>query len=148
VEKRLLDNAQFTMHNSQCTIHNAQLKMKAENIVEQKSKVLALRIIRLYQWLSDNKHEHVLSKQLLRSGTSIGANIKEGVRAQSTLDFIAKLSIALKEAEETEYWLELLFESNLLEQNLYDSVYSENKELIKMLTSIIKTTKTNNGIKL
>ena len=122
--------------------------MKAENIVEQKSKALALRIIRLYQWLSDNKHEHVLSKQLLRSGTSIGANIKEGVRAQSTLDFIAKLSIALKEAEETEYWLELLFESNLLEQNLYDSVYSENKELIKMLTSIIKTTKTNNGIKL
>ena len=122
--------------------------MKAENIVEQKSKALALRIIRLYQWLSGNKHEHVLSKQLLRSGTSIGANIKEGVRAQSTLDFIAKLSIALKEAEETEYWLELLFESNLLEQNLYDSVYSENKELIKMLTSIIKTTKTNNGIKL
>ena len=122
--------------------------MKAENIVEQKSKALALRIIRLYQWLSDNKHEHVLSKQLLRSGTSIGANIKEGVRAQSTLDFIAKFSIALKEAEETEYWLELLFESNLLEQNLYDSVYSENKELIKMLTSIIKTTKTNNGIKL
>jgi len=136
------------MYNSQFTIHNAQLKMKAENIVEQKSKALALRIIRLYQWLSDNKHEHVLSKQLLRSGTSIGANIKEGVRAQSTLDFIAKLSIALKEAEETEYWLELLFESNLLEQNLYDSVYSENKELIKMLTSIIKTTKTNNGIKL
>jgi len=122
--------------------------MRAENIVEQKSKALALRIIRLYQWLSDNKHEHVLSKQLLRSGTSIGANIKEGVRAQSTLDFIAKFSIALKEAEETEYWLELLFESNLLEQNLYDSVYSENKELIKMLTSIIKTTKTNNGIKL
>ena len=64
------------------------------------------------------------------------------------MDFIAKFSIALKEAEETEYWLELLFESNLLEQNLYDSVYSENKELIKMLTSIIKTTKTNNGIKL
>ncbi len=129
-------------------MHNAQLKMKAENIVEQKSKALALRIIRLYQWLSDNKHEHVLSKQLLRSGTSIGANVKESVRAQSTLDFIAKLSIALKEAEETEYWLELLFESNLLEQNIYDSVYSENKELIKMLTSIIKTTKTNNGIKL
>lgn len=122
--------------------------MKDGNVIEQKSKAFALRIISLYQWLSTQKHEYVLSKQVLRSGTSIGANVKEGVRAQSTPDFISKLSIALKEAEETEYWLELLHESNILEQDLYDSVYSENKELLKILTSIIKTTKTNNGMEL
>lgn len=122
--------------------------MKEENVIEQKSKAFALRIISLYQWLSTQKHEYVLSKQVLRSGTSIGANVKEGVRAQSTPDFISKLSIALKEAEETEYWLELLHESNILEQDLYDSVYSENKELLKILTSIIKTTKTNNGMEI
>ena len=122
--------------------------MKEGNVIEQKSKAFALRIISLYQWLSTQKHEYVLSKQVLRSGTSIGANVKEGVRAQSTPDFISKLSIALKETEETEYWLELLHESNILEQDLYDSVYSENKELLKILTSIIKTTKTNNGMEL
>ena len=122
--------------------------MKEDNIIEKKSKTLALRIIKLYQWLNDNKHEYVLSKQLLRSGTSIGANVKEGTRAQSTLDFIAKLSIALKEAEETEYWLELLYESNIIEPDIYNNIYTDNKELIKLLTTIIKTTKINNGIKL
>ncbi len=122
--------------------------MKEGNVIEQKSKAFALRIISLYQLLSNDKHEYVLSKQLLRSGTSIGANVKEGVRAQSTPDFIAKFSIALKEAEETEYWLELLYESNILEQTLFNSVYSDNKELLKILTSIIKTSKNNNDIKL
>jgi four helix bundle protein len=122
--------------------------MKEGNVIEQKSKAFALRIISLYQLLSNDKHEYVLSKQLLRSGTSIGANVKEGVRAQSTPDFIAKFSIALKEAEETEYWLELLYESNILEQTLFNSVYSDNKELLKILTSIIKTSKFNNDIKL
>ena len=122
--------------------------MKEGNVIEQKSKAFALQIISLYQLLSNDKHEYVLSKQLLRSGTSIGANVKEGVRAQSTPDFIAKFSIALKEAEETEYWLELLYESNILEQTLFNSVYSDNKELLKILTSIIKTSKINNDIKL
>ena len=122
--------------------------MKEGNVIEQKSKAFALQIISLYQLLSNDKHEYVLSKQLLRSGTSIGANVKEGVRAQSTPDFIAKFSIALKEAEETEYWLELLYESNILEQTLFNSVYSDNKELLKILTSIIKTSKNNNDIKL
>ena len=122
--------------------------MKEGNVIEQKSKAFALRIISLYQLLSNDKHEYVLSKQLLRSGTSIGANVKEGVRAQSTPDFIAKFSIALKEAEETEYWLELLYESNILEQTLFNSVYTDNKELLKILTSIIKTSKNNNDIKL
>ena len=122
--------------------------MKEENVIEQKSKGFALRVIKLYQWLTDTKHEFVLSKQVLRSGTSIGANVKEGVRAQSTSDFIAKLSIALKEAEETEYWLELLHESGYIEEQSFTSIYEDNKELLKLLITIIKTTKVNNGIKL
>ena len=122
--------------------------MKEENVIEQKSKGFALRVIKLYQWLTDTKHEFVLSKQVLRSGTSIGANVKEGVRAQSTSDFIAKLSIALKEAEETEYWLELLHESGYIEEQSFTSIYEYNNELLKLLITIIKTTKVNNGIKL
>ena len=122
--------------------------MKENNIIEQKSKAFALRIIKLYQWLTEAKHEFVLSRQVLRSGTSIGANVKEGVRAQSTPDFIAKLSIALKEAEETEYWLELLRESGYIEEPSFTSIYEDNKEIVKLLIAIVKTTKVNNGITL
>ena len=122
--------------------------MKEDNLIKQKSKAFAIRVITLYQWLTDTKHEFVLSKQVLRSGTSIGANVKEGVRAQSTPDFIAKLSIALKEAEETEYWLELLHESGYIEEQSFTSIYEENRELVRLLISIIKTTKVNNGISL
>ena len=112
--------------------------MKEDNVIEIKSKAFALRVIKLYQWLVDTKHEFVLSKQVLRSGTSIGANVKEGVRAQSTPDFIAKLSIALKEAEETEYWLELLHESGYIDDNSFASIINENVEIIKILTRIVK----------
>ena len=122
--------------------------MKEDNVIKQKSKAFAIRVITLYQWLTDTKHEFVLSKQVLRSGTSIGANVKEGVRAQSTPDFIAKLSIALKEAEETEYWLELLHESGYIKEQSFTSIYEENRELVRLLISIIKTTKVNNGISL
>jgi len=124
------------------------MKTKEDNVIEKKSKALALRIIKLYQWLEETKHEYVLSKQVLRSGTSIGANVKEGVRAQSTPDFIAKLSIALKEAEETEYWLELLHESGYIEEQSFTSIYEDNKELLRILISIIKTTKVNNSLEL
>ena len=104
-----------------------------------KSKDFALRIIKLYKYLSDNKKEFVLSKQILRAGTSIGANIKEAQSAQSRKDFKSKIYIAYKEANETEYWLELLHESNILEENLYDSLYEDNYEIISLLTSITKT---------
>ena len=104
-----------------------------------KSKDFALRIIKLYKYLCDNKKEFVLSKQILRSGTSIGANIKEAQSAQSRKDFKSKIYIAYKEANETEYWLELLHESNILEDNLYDSLYEDNYEIISLLTSITKT---------
>ena len=116
--------------------------MKADNVILDKSKKFAIRIIKAYNFLLD-KNEYVLSKQLLRSGTSIGANIKESVYAQSTADFISKLSIALKEAGETEYWIELLVESEYLTEEAGNSLKNDCVELIKILTSIINSTKCN-----
>lgn len=115
--------------------------MKSENIITEKSKAFAVRIVRLYQYLCSEKREFVLSKQLLRSGTSIGANVKEAIRGQSKADFICKMSIALKEASETEYWLELLHETDFLDKKQFDSIYANNQELLKILTSIIKSSK-------
>ena len=113
--------------------------MKQDNLILDKSKAFAVRIVKLYQYLCDEKKEYVLSKQVLRSGTSIGANAKEAVRGQSKADFIAKLNIALKEASETEYWLELLYETAFLDKSQFDSIYTDNQELLKILTSIIKS---------
>ena len=113
------------------------------NIILDKSKSFALRIIKLYKYLCDSKKEYILSKQILRSGTSIGANAKEGANAQSKADFCAKMYIAYKEANETEYWLELLHESGYIEKNAFDSMYSDCKELIKILAAITKNAKNN-----
>jgi four helix bundle protein len=118
--------------------------MKKENILKDKSFAFALRSIKCYQFLQDEKKEYILSKQLLRCGTSIGANIREGEQAQSKIDFIHKLSVALKEANETAYWLELLNKSNYLDQKIFNSIYVDCTELLKLLTSIIKTSKQNN----
>ena len=115
------------------------VKVKTENIVADKSKMFAVRIVKLYQYLCTEKREFVLAKQLLRSGTSIGANVKEAIRGQSKADFISKMSIALKEASETEYWLELLYETDFLDKNQFQSIYADNQELLKILTSIIKS---------
>ncbi|OPX88166.1 four helix bundle protein [Pelotomaculum sp. PtaB.Bin117] len=104
-----------------------------------KSKAFALRMIKLYKFLTDEKHEYIMSKQLLRSSTSIGANVKEAIRGQSKADFYAKLNISLKEASETEYWLELLHESNFIETSSFESVYADCQELIKLLVAITKT---------
>jgi len=118
--------------------------MDKDNIVLKKSKVFAVRIVRLYKYLADDK-EFVISKQILRSGTSIGANITEGKYAQSRADFLSKMNIALKEAAETEYWLELLFETNYITQQQFDSIHADCAEIIKLLISIVKTTKTVNN---
>lgn len=115
--------------------------MKKENIVVDKSKAFAVRIIRMYQYLSKEKQEYVLSKQVLRSGTSIGANIKEAIRAQSKQDFLFKMNISLKEASETEYWLELLHETDYISDAQFDSIHEECVELIKILTAIIYSSK-------
>ena len=114
-----------------------------DNILLNKSKALALRIIRMYKYLCDEKKEFVLSKQVLRSGTSIGANIREANRSQSKKEFIAKLNISLKEADETMYWLELLHESEYLDNNTFNSIYTDTEEVVKILVSIIKATKSN-----
>ena len=103
----------------------------------EKSMDFAVRIVRLYQYLCREKKEFVMSKQILRSGTSIGANL-------STNDFISKNSIALKEVSETEYWLELLFKTDYLTEKEYNAINADCSELAKLLTSIIKTTKKNN----
>lgn len=116
------------------------MRDREENIVLVKSKAFALRIIRLYDYLCESKREFVLSKQLLRSGTSIGANIKEAIRGQSKPDFGAKMNIALKEASETEYWIELLGEAGKLSTEEYQSILIDCQELLKILTSIVKST--------
>ena len=115
-----------------------------ESLVLQKSMDFAVRIVRLYQFLCTEKKEYVLSKQLLRSGTSVGANLREAKYAQSTSDFISKNSIAMKETSETEYWLELLFRTGYLTEKEYNSINTDCSEIAKILTSIIKTTKERN----
>lgn len=111
-----------------------------KNTVSAKSFAFALRVVKAYKYLTA-QNEYVLSKQLLRSGTSIGANCREAKNAQSRLDFINKLNIALKEADETSYWLELLYAGDYIDEQSYTSINEDCVELIKLLTSIIKTTK-------
>jgi len=114
-----------------------------ENIIFDKSYLFALRIIKFHNFLYKEKRERVLSKQLLRCGTSIGAQISESTYAQSRADFISKLNIALKEANETRYWIRLLFDSNYISETMFHSIYPEIEEIIKILTTIIKKTKNN-----
>ena len=115
--------------------------------IRSKSKAFAVRIIKLTQYLQGELKEYVLSNQIKKSGTSIGANVRESKNAQSRADFINKLQIALKESDETEYWLELLLETEYIIQEAFDSLIADNRELTAMLTSIINTTKTNENIK-
>ncbi|MBR6940348.1 MAG: four helix bundle protein [Clostridia bacterium] len=112
-----------------------------ENAVLEKSKRFALRIVRLYKYLCGEKKEYVLSKQILRSGTSIGANITEAECGQTKADFYAKMNIALKETAETCYWLELLHESDYIDSTSFDNIYADCNELLKLLKSITKTQK-------
>ena len=120
--------------------------MKTNNHILEKSFDFSVRIVNLCKYLQNDKKEYILSKQLIRSGTSIGANVNEAQAAQSKNDFIAKLSIASKEARETKYWLDLLVETDYLpkESQNVKSILEQSNELIKLLTSIIKTTKENN----
>lgn len=112
-----------------------------DNAVKEKSYQFALRIIKLYKHLIEKKKEMVLSKQLLRCGTSIGANVEEALGGQSDKDFIAKISIAYKESRETNYWLRLLKDSNYLNENEFNSIIKDCEELQKLLASILITMK-------
>ena len=113
------------------------------NTIKNKSFAFAIRIVNTYKFLVNEKKEFVLSKQLFRSGTSIGALIREAEHAQSKADFIHKMSIALKEANETVYWLELLYRTEYLESKAYNSISKDAVELLKMLISIVKSSKNN-----
>lgn len=112
-----------------------------QNIIREKSFDFALRIIKLYKYLCTEKQEYILSKQLLRSGTSIGAMQRESEHAESTSDFIHKLAIAQKECNETLYWLDLLYRSEYIDEKAYNSIYKDADEVIRLITSIIKKTK-------
>lgn len=114
-----------------------------ENILKTKSYEFALRIIRLYRELSSERKEFVLSKQMLRSGTSIGANIEEANQAESKRDFVHKLGIAQKEANETHYWIRLLSDTDLIEQKESEQMKNDCEELIRLITSSIRTAKSN-----
>lgn len=112
-----------------------------EQTVETKSFRFAVRIVKLYRLLTESRREFVMSKQLLRSGTSIGANVSEAEQAQSKADFVSKLSIAQKETAETNYWIRLLHTTGYLGEQEFQSIYQDCTELGKMLTAIIKSTK-------
>ncbi len=114
-----------------------------ENILKDKSYSFAIRVVKLSQWLVADKKEFVLSKQLLRSGTAVGALIREAEFAQSKPDFINKLSVALKEANETEFWISLLKDTDYIDVKMYDSLNANCIELISLLVASIKTTKNN-----
>lgn len=114
--------------------------MKTQNIIQVKSYAFALRIVKLYKFLCEKKREFTLSRQIVRSGTSIGANIEEGVGAFSKKDFRYKLSIAYKEAQETKFWIKLLRDSNFIDAKLATSLLNDCEELLKILGAILVTT--------
>lgn len=114
------------------------------NALHDKSLLFAVRIVNFYKFLTEQKKEFVISKQILRSGTSIGANVRESKNAESSSDYIHKLSIAL--ADETQYWLEVLFLSNTIEENEYSSMNNDVKELIALLTTIISKIKNKQNV--
>jgi len=111
-----------------------------QNIIETKSFDFAVRIVNLYRYLVGEKNEYVMSKQMLRSGTSIGANVSEAEKAQTKPDFNAKMNIALKEANETHYWLRLLYKTSFLPKQEFESIEKDIKEIIAILVSICKKT--------
>ena len=112
-----------------------------DNVIENKSFQFAIRIVRLYKFLCEEKKEYILSKQLLRAGTSIGANVTESQQAQSKPDFVAKISIALKEASETKYWIKLLGATEYLSENQTKSILDDCVEIEKILVTILKSAK-------
>ena len=118
-----------------------------KSITYEKSFAFAVRVVKVYKWLCENKKEYVISKQFLRSGTSIGANVKEAINAQSKKDFISKYSIALKEASEAEYWIELLAAGQYFDARESKSLLADINEVISLLTASVKTAKAGLNLK-
>ena len=143
IKARPYRNSKFRIQNSKLEAYsqNSRLALKSDNIILEKSFGFAVRIVRLYKYLYRHS-EHVMSKQLLRCGTSIGANVREALRGQSRNDFLAKMNIALKEAYETEYWLELLHTTEYINDAQFESIFSECRDITNILSKIVITTKT------
>jgi four helix bundle protein len=114
---------------------------RGDNVVREKSFAFALRVVRVCRWLAEERREYVLSRQLLRSGTAVGALVREAEHAESRADFIHKLSVALKEANESDYWLDLLHQSGYLDTPRHTTLHAYLTELLKLLTAILKTTR-------
>ena len=117
--------------------------MDKGNVIRDKSYAFAIRIVNAYKFLTETKKEFVLSKQLLRSGTAVGALVAEAIHAQSGPDFLNKMNVALKEANETKYWLALLKDTDYIEEIQYESISNDCKELVALLVSIVKSMKDN-----
>ena len=133
----LITNVELRILNYELRIINYELRvMKENNIIQDKSFAFAIRIVNLYKYLKNDKQEFVLSKQILRSGTSIGSNVEEAIGAQSTADFLHKLSIAYKEARETRYWLKLIFETDYIGKEMYESLLHDAEAICKIIGSI------------
>jgi len=138
MEKKILPDA------TKCSTFNAQRSTHSKSIVGEKAYLFALRIIKAFKFLTQEQREFILSKQVLRSGTSIGALTREAEHAQSRADFVNKMNIALKEANETAYWLMLLKDSDYIDEKTFSSIHADCDELIRLLVSIVKTTKEKN----
>ena len=119
--------------------------MITDNVTQDKSYRFAIRIVKAYRYLINEQKEFVLSKQLLRSGTAIGALVREGVHVQSRPDFLNKMNVALKEAYETEYWISLLYDTGYISEEMYQSIHEDCIELVKLLSSTVKTMKDSLG---
>jgi four helix bundle protein len=117
------------------------MKTKEENIIVAKSYAFAVRCVNLYKFLCEEKKDYTIGRQLLRSGTSIGANVKEAIRGVSRADFATKMSISLKEASESEFWIEILRDTSYITEEQADSMLKDCQELLKLLMSIVKTSK-------
>ena len=117
--------------------------MKKNNALADKTTAFAIRIVKCCKYLQEDRKEYIMSNQILRSGTSIGANIHEGIYAQSRADFVSKMSISLKEASETSYWLDLLHKTDYLSDVMFDSLKIEMDEIMRIIISSIKTAKKN-----
>ncbi|OAI07599.1 four helix bundle protein [Methylomonas methanica] len=130
--------------NSQLSTVNSPFTKR--NPISEKSFAFALRVVKMSKFLQSNKKEYVLSKQVLRSGTAIGALVREAEHAQSKADFINKMSIALKEANETDYWIELLYQSGEITLESYQSIKPDIQELLKLLVSIVKTSRERSAL--
>ena len=147
-QKRVIINLKSQTSNLKSQTSNLKLiyfmleQKKVDNDIYVLSKAFALRIVKLYKFLIEEKHEYVISKQLLRSGTSIGANVHEAKNAQSRPDFCSKMSIALKEATESGYWLDLLKDAGYISLSQFDSIYKDYNCIQAVLTKIVKATKT------